>query len=107
MSRYSRRGFLGGLLGVLAGWLGARVKPAEAAPVPATTPAGEQMVSYCDSGGSVTTYTYDGSGRLVATMTRDAPGAVTTYCYDARGNFSRVKPPPPRPPRGTDNPPVA
>jgi YD repeat-containing protein len=85
MSTFSRRGFLAGLLGVLAGWLGARQKPVKAASAPVTPPVGERMVEYSTTLESITTCTYDARGRRVAMTHYDASlGSVTTYCYDGQ-----------------------
>jgi hypothetical protein len=87
-SVFSRRSFLGGLLGTLAAWLGgkARATPAPPAALPAAPVPAQQTWCYsCDGLGTVTTFSYDARGNLVSCP--DSP-YVGTYTYDClRGNF--------------------
>jgi hypothetical protein len=117
MSRCSRRGFLAGLLGVLASWLGWKARPGEAAvPSPAPPAAGWTMGT-CDPPGYVTTCIYDCTGTTLSIRHGAAgpvpSGTVTTYCYDSEFGSYWVEPPPPAPPRqepppgSTDGPPLA
>jgi hypothetical protein len=101
--KFSRRGLLGALLGVLAGsLLPRRAKAAGPAPAPrSAAPTGFQGWETRAGG---TTFTYDAAGRLTSTRD-DWPANVVTFTYDLQGARSRAptrRPPGPTPPERPD-----
>jgi hypothetical protein len=98
MRQFSRRSFLGGLLGALAAWLGGKATPAPAQPVSNPVPASPMTVRQ-DPLCQVTTYVYDAHNRLLSQSTH-----VTTYSYDLYRRAYQIDPPPQPPPAAQEPP---
>jgi hypothetical protein len=92
MANFSRRSFLGGLLGALAAALGLKARPAAALPAPPAPPAPQPVTLTYEALGPVTTCTYDSVGRLLSVQ-----DPLPTFSYDADpfGRTSRLDVGPP------------